>query len=245
MLEEHEFEDDSGDPEMAFVRLETKFRRRLNQNLASIEDNSGAYSTYYIEYMNHTLAAVDALGLDILPFHSVPSHSSKSHEVWEKFLDFTTAVDHYSVKVKIAHAHGRSAFGVTLSGPEKEKIRHYVAQIKTTIDASNLPPDKKEALFAKINAFLGAVDKDRTSMKDFSDFIISAAGTAGDVAEELEPTWKWVRAIAQLFGVNIGDEQKRIPTRRRPEQIEGPKKRLPPPSKSKGGYSDLDDDIPF
>jgi hypothetical protein len=117
-----------------------------------------------------------------------------------------------------------------------------VSQIKATIDASNLPTDKREALFAKINAFLNDVDKDRTTLKAFSDFVISTAGAAGDAAAELEPTWKWVRAIAQLFGVNIGDDQKRLPTRKRPEQIEGPKRRLPAPSPKP---SDIDDDIPF
>lgn len=244
MIEEHEFEDDSGDPEVAFVRLEAKFRNKLKENLAKLDDNSGSYSLYYIEYMNHVLAAADALGLDILSFHTVPSHSERNNEIWERFQDFTTAVDHYTVRVRIAHAHGRSAFSITLTGAEKEKIRHYVAQIKATIDASNLSTDKREALFSKINAFLKEVDKDRTTLKAFSEFIISTAGTAGDAAEELEPTWKWVRAIAQLFGINIGEGQKRLPSRRRPEQIEGPKRRLPaPPSKSK--QSNLDDDVPF
>lgn len=244
MLDEHEFEDDSGDPEVAFVRLEAKFRKKLKESLAELDDNSNASSLYYIEYMNHVLAAADALGLEILPFHAVPSHSERHNDVWQKFQDFSTAVDHYAVKVKIAHAHGRSAFSVTLTGAEKEKIRHYVAQIKTTIDESNLSTDKREALFARINAFLKEVDKDRTTLKAFSDLIISTAGTAGDAAEELEPMWKWVRAIAQLFGVNIGEDRKRLPPQKRPEQIEGPKRRLPaPPSKPK--QSDSDDDIPF
>jgi hypothetical protein len=247
MLDEDEFFDDSGDPELAFVRLERKFRKKLNDTLSSLDDNSGSWDRHYIEYMNHTLAAADAYGLDILEGYEVPSHSDRN--IWEVYQDFTTAVDHYAVKIKIAHVHGRRAYSVVLSPTEKEKLRHYVSQIKTVIDQSTLPQAKKEALYDKINDFLEAVDRDRTSLQAFSEFIISAAHTAGEVAEELEPTWKWLRRIAELFGYRFDEQTRSLPAPRRRDRIEGSKqRRLPPPQRASEKSSkklDLDDDIPF
>jgi hypothetical protein len=250
MLDESEFFDDSGDPELAFVRLEGKFRQKLNVNLAQLDEQqsgNSAYAALYIEYINHTLAAADALGLDILEGHQVPSHSIQN--IWEVYQDFTTAVDHYAVKIKIAHAQGRRAYSVVLSAPEKEKLRHYVSQIKTVIDQSSLPQAKKEDLYGRINDFLEAIDRDRTSLQAFSEFIISAAHTTGEVADALEPTWKWMRRIAELFGYRFDEQTRSLPAPRRRERIEGSKqRRLPPPQRTSEQTSkklDLDDDIPF
>lgn len=242
MIDEKEFEDDSGDPELAFVRLEGKFCKKLHENLSATEDSSGAYVPLYIEYINHTLAAADALGLDILSGYDVPSHEER--DIWGVYRNFVTAVDHYSVRIKIAHAHGRHAFSVALTGSEKEKLRHYVAQIKTVIDGSTLPQPKKEALLDKINAFLKSVDRDRTTLQALSELVLSAAYTASDAAGELEPTWKWVHLIAAMFGYKVEQQTGTLPPPRRQEKIEGPKHgRLPPPGGPR--RRDLDDEIPF
>lgn len=247
MLDEDEFYDDSGDPELAFVRLERKFRKKLNETLNSLDDNSGSWDRHYIEYMNHTLAAADAYGLDILEGYQVPSHSDR--DIWDVYQDFTTAVDHFAVKIKIANAQGRRAYSVVLSHSEKEKLRHYVSQIKTVIDQSTLPQAKKEDLYDRINDFLEAIDRDRTSLQAFSEFIISAAHTTGEVADELEPTWKWLRRIAELFGYRFDEQTRSLPAPRRPTRIEEAKqRRLPPPQRASQQTSKklgLDDDIPF
>jgi hypothetical protein len=58
----------------------------------------------------------------------------------------------------------------------------------------------------KLNAFLAEVDRDRTSMQRFNDFIMSLAKTTADATEELEPTWKWARLIAAIFGARYDAE---------------------------------------
>ncbi len=248
MLDEEEYQDDSGDPELAFVRLERKFRQKLKENLAQLEDDSGAYNAFYIEYINHTLAAADALGLDILSEYKVPSYRDK--DIWRSYQDFTTAVDHYSVKIKISNAQGRRAYSVVFTNVEKEKLRHYVEQIKGVIDRSTLPQAKKEALYDKINAFLEAVDRDRTGLQAFSEFAVGTAHTVVDVADELEPVWKWVHRIAALFGIKLEQQAGSLPPPRRSRQIDGPRQgRLPPPSSesslSASKQLGWDDDIPF
>ncbi|MBM6593029.1 hypothetical protein [Microvirga pudoricolor] len=249
MLDEAEYADDSGDPELAFVRLERKYRTQLKHNIAGLGDQfpTGVYNSLLIEYINHVLASADALGLAILEEYKVPSHRDRDVESF--YQDFITAVDHYAVKIKIAQAHGHRAYTVVLSAPEKEKVRHYVEQIKAVIDESNLPTAKKEALYDKINEFLKAIDRDRTTLQTFSELVVSTATTVGDAIEELEPAWKWTRLIAAMFGVKIEEQTGALPRPRRREAIEGPKqRRLPPPDTQKhppSRFSDLDDDIPF
>ncbi|MFX8660878.1 hypothetical protein ABTM16_19650, partial [Acinetobacter baumannii] len=81
---------------------------------------------------------------------------------------------------------------------DKKHIRAYVTKIKDIVEASALEIGKKEALLNKLNAFLAEVDRDRTSMQRFNDFIMGLARTTADATEELEPTWKWARLIAAI-----------------------------------------------
>jgi hypothetical protein len=61
MITEEDFAAAVGvEPSMAFVRLERRFREVLQRNLNNT-DNSGAYDSYIIEYMNHTIATAKAL----------------------------------------------------------------------------------------------------------------------------------------------------------------------------------------
>src|SRR5579863_9585221 len=64
-----------GPPDIAFVRLERKFREILEQNLEASQ-SGGASNHFIIEYMNHTLATAEALGLDFLEFYAVPDDNS-------------------------------------------------------------------------------------------------------------------------------------------------------------------------
>ena len=65
-LKEENFDAASDGPaDMAFVRLERKYREVLEKNLAE-SDNNNSYETYVIEYINHTIETAKALGLDFL-----------------------------------------------------------------------------------------------------------------------------------------------------------------------------------
>jgi DNA invertase Pin-like site-specific DNA recombinase len=96
-----------------------------------------------------------------------------------------------------------------------------------------------------LQLFLELMNKDRTSMQRFQDFIMSLAKTTADATEELEPTWKWARLIAAIFGVRQDIENAKLPPP--PKRIEKPKQQLPPPSARRNGArrADMDDDIPF
>ena len=95
----------------------------------------------------------------------------------------------------------------------------------------------------KLNAFLAEVDRDRTSMQRFNDFIMGLARTTADATEELEPTWKWARLIAAIFGARYDAENAKLPLPQK--KIEPPKPKLPPPRRTSRRSTDMDDDIPF
>jgi hypothetical protein len=230
------------DPEMSFVRLETRFRAVLEKNLEATESN-GAYNSFVIEYMNHAVAVAQALGLDILQGWEIPHHSYNS-SLHDTYRDFITDVDHYKVKIQIDRLRQRRKFSVPLAPTDKERIRHYVAQIKTIIDKSELSADKKDALYNKINAFLAEVDKDRAALAAWSDFSIGVAHTFGEMAKEAEPVRKFIDSISRLLGraQEIDEKKNTLPSPPTPKRLEPPKRRLLPPQRKRG---DFDDEIPF
>jgi hypothetical protein len=230
-------------PDLAFVRLERKFREMLENNLER-SDNGNTYNHCIIEYMNHTLAAANALGLDILEFFPVPDQNDTSN-LTETYNHFRQVVDGYTVGVHIRNIRVGPSTSLPFDENEKKHIRAYVTKIKEIVDVSALEPGKKEALMNRLNAFLAEVDKDRTSMQRFQDFIMSLAKTTANATDELEPTWKWARLIAAIFGVRQDAENAKLPPP--PKRIEKPKQRLPPPAARRNGSrrSDMDDDIPF
>jgi hypothetical protein len=204
-------------------------------------DNSNSYDEYLIEYINHTIAAARALGLNLLDQWTVPPHRARNLNLHDHFRDFTTAVDHFKVQVQIDRARSHDRFSVALDATEKEKLRNYVAQIKKVIDGSSLAQPKKERLYDTINSFLAEVDRDRTPWDQFADLVINLAHLGGEAAQELEPARKLINSIARLLGRNKEVEDSTLPpsTQRR---IPPPRKTLPPPQKNDG---DIDEEIPF
>jgi hypothetical protein len=231
-----------GPPDMAFVRLERKFREILEQNLEASQ-NGNASDHFIIEYMNHTLATAEALGLDFLEFYAVPDDSSSS--VYDSYRRFRQTVDSFTVRVQISHIRLGPAHTVPLDSDEKKHLRAYVTKIKEIIDASSLVAPKKERLLDKLNAFLAELDRNRTALQKFNDVILSLANTGGEAATEMEPAWKWAKLAAAILGIRQETEQtKQLPPP--PKKLEPPKQQLPPPVKRKGKASaEMDDDIPF
>jgi hypothetical protein len=238
MITEEEFEAASdASPAMAFVRLERKFRAAYEKNLET-SDSNGSFTHYTIEYMNHVVAAATALGLDIFDFWQLPS----DNDVYEQYKKFRTEVDQFTVQIQIAHIRSGPKNSVALDPSEKNHLRAYAERIKDIIDNSSLVTAKKERLFDKLNAFIAELDRDRTPLQKFTDVIMALSTTGADAAEELEPTWKWVKLGAAILGVRQETEQTKIPAP--PKKIEGPKRQIPPPEKRKV-HPSADDEIPF
>jgi hypothetical protein len=218
MIDEADFEAAVGasDPNMAFARLETQFRKALNANAA--------------QYFH----------LDFLDFFEVPDPDGD--KISDTFRRFTTLVDAFKVRAQLEYVRSPMEFSVGLSNADKEKIRFYVEQMKLVIDAASLAEQKRDALYDKLNKFLAEVDRNRAPWTRFGDIIIYLASVGGDAAEKLEPARKWIDSIAKLLGHNkeIENSQPKLPKLEKKQiqdqrwQFAGGKKR-----------DDLDSEIPF
>jgi len=240
MINEDDFAVASEDsPEMAFVRLERKFRAAFESNIET-SNSGGAYDHYRAEYMNHTVAAAKALDLPIFRDFDVPNENSD--DMSELYRTFRRVVDEFIVHTQIAHVRSGPRNSVALDPSEKKHLRAYADKIKEIIDKSSLRADKKERLFDKINAFIAELDKDRTPLDRFNDVVLSLAHTGGDAAEELEPAWKWVKLAAAILGVRQETEQTKLPAP--PKKLKAPKRQLPPPPQKVDRF-DMNDEVPF
>src|ERR1700687_2912381 len=126
--------------------------------------------------------------------------------------------------MRLAQARHQDQYSVALGETEKRKIRHYIEQIKKIIEDSPLGIEKKEALFDRINDFLKELDRDRTRLEIFSDFIITIAHAVGDATKELEPIKGFIVSIARVlgYGKSLENSAPKLPPSRT-KQIEGPK----------------------
>jgi hypothetical protein len=230
----------TNDADVAFVRLESKFRAALTARLEN-SDNNFSYDSAVIEYMNHTLAAAKSLGLKGFDVWEVPSHGGhRNNDVSDRYRDFVTAVDHFKVHVQIREARSYNRYSVALDPNEKDKLRVYVTKIKHVIDNSPLSTAKKERLYSKINAFLAEVDRDRTGFEQLADLTMSLAHLGSEAANELEPARKLLHTINVFLGraKEFEDSATALPPSSTPAQLPAPPKQLPAPET-------VDDDIPF
>ncbi len=120
----------TNDAEVAFVRLESKFRTALSAKLENSENNF-SYDSAVIEYMNHTLAAAKSLDLKGFDVWEVPHGAGRrNNDVSDRYNDFVTAVDHFKVQVQIREAKSYNRYSVALDTNEKDKLRAYVGRTR-------------------------------------------------------------------------------------------------------------------
>jgi hypothetical protein len=165
--------------------------------------------THEAETPCNVVAAAQALGLDLFEFRELPSEHG--NDVYELYKRFRTEVDQFTVQIQIAHIRSGPKNSVALDPSEKKHLRAYAEKIKNIIDKSSLATAKKERLFDKLNSSIAELDRDRTSIQKFTDTIMALATVGADVAEELEPAWKWVKLGAAVLGVRQETEQTKLP----------------------------------
>lgn len=254
-LIEDEFTNRPDDDELAFLHYERLFRKPLEKELASLQENEqenywNSYSHFMQTYINSVLATVSELEIDILG-RWINDPSAANNE--SNFRQIKFDIDGAITKIKIRHAQRARKASVRLEGGAREKIRELINKIKITIDGIDVPMPRKEALMSRLNAFAAEVDKDRTRFEAFGALMIEAAGVAGKVEKKLRPIRKWIDSIANIMheARTIEDAHPALPV---PEKrIQAPTKQIAPPSgelwasqtlpKPNGG--DLDDEIPF
>jgi hypothetical protein len=235
------------DRNLAFLQIERELRATLKQRLDTGEENSPWFE-WYQDYANSVLGAVEALSVDGFEHLSVPANRNNYHD---EYRNIVLAVDRFTLGIRVAHAQLRKQFSVALDGAAKEKIRHYLGQLKQIVDTLDVSQRKREAIISKLIALEEELERDRTRFEIVGAFIIDAATIAGQAGEQLEPWRRWVDSALRVFGLAKDEEQVSpgLPPPRRPKRIEPPKSAPPKLDRPSFGRSDktddIDDDIPF
>ncbi|WP_321339310.1 hypothetical protein [Breoghania sp.] len=231
----------SDDNHVAFLQLEAEFRRAME--IADERPNSN-WSHLSADYMNKTLAAASALGIDAISDFTVSTRDFDEHR--ENFDDFLRAVDNVIVQMRISRSRNRNAMSAGLTEAQKTKIHHFIEKIRSEVESSSAPAAKKERIFDIIAALAKEISKARTGFERFTDLARSLAGLSGDIEREgARPWWPW---FEKIMGV-LNDAKVAEPQLPRPPEIrkiEPPHKKLPKPEGyGQSGNADLDDEIPF
>ena len=235
------------DPTLAFVEFERILRAHVDeQELQELKlADQGApplpYSytltSYKRDYINKVLAAAKAYDIAGLDSWSVPSARDDVEDI---YINFTAAVDHFTTQVRIHNAPRNRENSVGLDGNTKARIHLYIQRIRDTIEKADLPEDKKDSLYSKLNKFALEVDKNRTALQAGMAVYIAVCGGIGQGFEKLEPVREMIDSIATLLGrAKEAEDSLRLPSPPELKRIEPPRRQLePPPSLD-------DDEIPF
>ena len=89
------YENLSEDDHVAFLQLEKEFRNDME---VAQEDPNSNWAYITADYMNKTLAAADALGVNALSVFSVNTRDNNEHS--ENFNDFLRDVDNVIIQMR-------------------------------------------------------------------------------------------------------------------------------------------------
>jgi hypothetical protein len=158
------------------------------------------------------------------------------------------------MQIRIRNAPRIRKNSVGLDGNTKTKIHHHITQIRSAIEAAELPNDKRDALYSKLNNFAVEVDKARTGLEAGMAFYIAICDGIGQGFKKLEPARRWIDSIAALLGraKEVEDSLRpSLPSPTERKQLEPPRLKLPSPQQElqerqqRLPITELDDDIPF
>jgi hypothetical protein len=239
MTEDEVFEGLPEEPELAFVVLESFYKAKLEQAIEGCDEGQ-VIVFHKRQYIHQVVASATALGIEAISRYIPPA---EHNEVWNLYDQFSLEVEQVKIQIRIGHSNRHREFSVALGGPEKEKIRHYINQIKEIVDESDCSTEKKEAIQKRLSALLLEVDRTRTRFEMVLNGIRSLAALSGDVEREgAAPWWKWAKLI---FGVvdeaKDQEESKSLPRNHDRKKLEAPRKQVSNARTSR----DLDDEVPF
>ncbi|MFN3460648.1 MAG: hypothetical protein ACK4ZN_06515 [Oceanibaculum sp.] len=237
-MDDSVFDDLPEDKELAFVKLEAVFRRKMEDGVDHANDGH-VVSSYQASYINEVIAAARALDIEPIAKWNPPYDEST---IFEEFRQFYADAQNITLQIKINSGRRNKKYSVHLSDVEKQKIRHYIEKIKEIVDKLEESSSKKDAIYGKLNDLIDEIDRDRTRFEKVVDGVRAVSRLSGDVEREgAEPWWKWVKLI---FGIideaKEKEKDKYFPLPEDRKKIEGPRK-----AESADGKKDDDEEIPF
>lgn len=235
-------------PEQKFCMIERLARERLADAREQVPLRSAyndrsepRYSEH--DYAVHVSAAANEFGIHELANFELPWPSDETSEQSCRMYRARAT----QVSQQLMYRHGTKNATVSLDTGTKEKISHWLKQIRDVVQAAEIPSDKKDRLFALVNELQAEVDRERTPVHAGGELFVTICTYAGDgLKKALEPITPYIERIYGVIGraKNAEDSQPRqLPPAREAKRIEGPKAKT---EKKGNGFSKaLDDEIPF
>lgn len=237
-MDQNEYLDLPDDPEEAFAVLHAREYERLEEYWEENRDGGSFYSRRYVDKL---LAFDEVYNLGLLNlFRHPPSNGSDFSDF---FQDFRRQAEITSQKIlmEAARRHKTGAEPiVVLDDAARAALHHFIGQIREKLNELVLPEEKREALFNKLNAFAAEVDRNRTRTASFLAFTVDVSRASKDMIEPFKPLQRTVDRVLDVLD-KATKWRDALPPWAERKKIEGPPKKLPPPSPSRK----LDDEIPF
>lgn len=235
-------------PEQKFFTIERLARRQLADAKSKAESEAG-YSNQYVEptYTEHDYAvdvsaAAKEFGIEELADFELPWPTDETAERECRMYRAKCT----RVSQQLLYRYGTKNQTVALDGSTKEKIGHWLKQIRDAVQTAEIGGEKKDRLFRLINQLQAEVDRERTPVHAAGELWLTACTYVGEGVKALEPVISGIERIGGALGLakKTEDDQPKLPSRKEPKQLEAPRKHLPPPKKN-GFDKSLDDEIPF
>lgn len=227
------------DPEQRFVALEAICRNNMNRLVS--EDERGEFTDrMYAQYMTTVSAAAAELGVGELGY---PVDSERPVVHIDRFLLDASAI---ITRIRLRASGKAKALSVQLSARNRGRIELEIRRLRGIIERSEMPPDKRARLLAKLDELSKEMTSPRVTFgKAFAVLaIVAVAVTQG--TSFLADAPDAIATIASLIGEDKEAEEAEIARLGPPPTP----KALPAPAKPKSSPpafepAGMDDDIPF
>lgn len=224
-------------PEQKFCMIEQLARKRLADARRAARQNDWPEFDDF-DYMVDVLAAAQEFGITELAEYEMPWRNADDRESrCQMFRDEASRVSQ-----RLLYRHGTKSATVALDHGTKEKISHWLTQMREAIQAADVSSEKKDRLFDLIDQLQAEVDRDRTPIHAAGELWVTLCIYMGEGAKRLDPVAQFLAKVGGALGLSKQAEdsqRKKLPPAKETKRIEGPKK------PKDGCDRTLNDEIPF
>lgn len=215
--------------EEAFVKIAKRALAELEADYSQLTaDDSPVYAER--QFVSTMMAAIRELNIAELS-----AWDPNGNAMPNQFLDEVRQVVQ---QFMIRHSRRKRRYTVAFDPATKQKLHHYLNQIREIVDNSADSASKKDALRSCMAALAAEIDSSRSSFEKFGDLVAGLAGMTADAWEKVSPMVKTLMGTVDAAKSDENDQARLPPPSK--------KKQIPPPKKKGGSFPDLvDEEIPF
>lgn len=224
------------DPEQAFIRLV----ELLNDRLARLSGDD--WRDAASQYAQALLAFIDEAGLEIEVDRRYVYSSFADEGFGEWFERFRNTINYYKNRYLFRHGpvnwQGRSAT-VILDDDLRSEIHSLLGKIRKSVAQLEISEAKRDAIYAKIAKLAAEIDKSRTPLDAFTDFLLEVGEGLGNAAEKAEPFVRMVERLTAAFSRAKRQTEQMLlnaPANKQAKRLTGP---------ASPQRVELDEEIPF